>query len=165
MYHLRMDQSLTLSYGWVKRTRAVLFEYTQSLPREVYILEHPEFAHGSIRNIQAHVLGCYAFWVGQMGLGLEPSETDPSSLPDAAAVRAKFAEVDTLLEQALLKFDRLDDPLELLMPEGHTLSVSQRWLIIHPITHEFHHKGQLLALGRVLGHPLPAGQFADLVLP
>ncbi|WP_376777678.1 DinB family protein [Deinococcus rubellus] len=36
---------------------------------------------------------------------------------------------------------------------------------MHPITHEFHHKGQLLALGRVLGFPLASGGDTDLVLP
>jgi uncharacterized damage-inducible protein DinB len=160
-----MDQSLALMYDWIKRTRENLFEYTQSLPLEVYTLEHPDFAHGSIRNIQAHVLGCYTFWVGQMGLGLEPAPFEPSSLSNASAMRAAFTQMDALLERALSSFDRLDEPLELNMPEGDTLTVSQRWLILHPITHEFHHKGQLLALGRVLGHPWPAGTFADLVSP
>ncbi|MGL4612054.1 MAG: DinB family protein [Trueperaceae bacterium] len=35
---------------------------------------------------------------------------------------------------------------------------------MHPITHEFHHKGQALALARVLGHPHP-GPDTDLVDP
>jgi uncharacterized damage-inducible protein DinB len=158
---------LILMYDWVRRTREVLFEYTDSLPNEVYTLEHPDFAYGSIRNIHAHVAGCYQFWVGAMGLQQNISYVDEpaSSLPDAASMRAAFAKVDLILEEAFERFQNLDDPLEVVRPGRDTLMVSQRWLITHPITHEFHHKGQLLALGRVLGHPLPSSSDTDLVLP
>ena len=158
---------LILMYDWVRRTREVLFEYTDSLPNKVYTLEHPDFAYGSIRNIQAHVAGCYQFWVGAMGLQQTISYVDEpaSSLTDAKSMRAAFAKVDLMLEEAFSRFQSLDAPLEVVRPGRDTLMVSQRWLIVHPITHEFHHKGQLLALGRVLGHPLPSGMDTDLVLP
>jgi uncharacterized damage-inducible protein DinB len=162
-------ESLILMYDWVRRTREVLFEYTDSLPNEVYTLEHPDFAYGSIRNIHAHVAECYLWWVGAMGLGAmglgtPVEEFDPSSLLNARSVQAKFTEVDAVVERALETFDRLDEPFT-LERHPHRYTVTQRWLITHPITHEFHHKGQLLALGRVLGHPLPAGMDTDLVLP
>jgi uncharacterized damage-inducible protein DinB len=156
---------LILMYDWVRRTREVLFEYTDSLPVDVYTLEHPDFAYGSIRNIHAHVAGCYQYWVCEVGLKESANHVDPSSLPDAASMRAAFAKVDLMLEEAFTKFQNLDDPLEVVRPGRDVLMVSQRWLITHPITHEFHHKGQLLALGRVLGHPLPSGMDTDLVLP
>jgi uncharacterized damage-inducible protein DinB len=156
---------LILMYDWVRRTREVLFEYTDSLPNDVYTLEHPDFAYGSIRNIHAHVAGCYQFWVGAMGLKQRIVYAEASNLPDAKSMRAAFTNVDLMLEEAFLQFQKLDDPLEVVRPGRDTLLVSQRWLIVHPITHEFHHKGQLLALGRVLGHPLHSGNDTDLVLP
>ncbi len=158
---------LILMYDWVKRTREVLFEYTDSLPNEVYTLEHPDFAYGSIRNIHAHVAGCYQFWVGTMGLQQTIGYVDEpaSSLPDSKSMRVAFAKVDLMLEMVFSKFQSLDEPLEVVRPGRDTLMVSQRWLIVHPITHEFHHKGQLLALGRALGHPLPSSSDTDLVLP
>jgi uncharacterized damage-inducible protein DinB len=158
---------LILMYDWVRRTREILFDYTDSLPNDVYTLEHPDFAYGSIRNIHAHVAGCYQFWVGAMGLQQTISYVDEpaSGLPDAASMRAAFANVDVMLEEAFEKFQSLDEPLEVVRPGRDVLMVSQRWLVTHPITHEFHHKGQLLALGRVLGHPLPSNVDTDLVLP
>jgi uncharacterized damage-inducible protein DinB len=158
---------LILMYEWVKQTHEVLFEYTDNLPNDVYTLEHPDFAYGSIRNIQAHVAGCYQFWVGAMGLQQTISYVDEpaSSLPDAQSMRAAFTKVDLMLEEAFEKFQSLDEPLQVVRPGRDVLMVSQRWLITHPITHEFHHKGQLLALGRVLGHPLSSGMDTDLVLP
>ena len=160
-------EPLILMYDWVRRSREVLFEYTEGLSDEIYTLEHSDFAYGSIRNIHAHVAGCYQFWVGQMGLqqNITLFDEPASSIPDPKSMRAAFAQVDAMLEEAFEKFQRWDEPLKLVRPGRDTLMVSQRWLITHPITHEFHHKGQLLALGRVLGHPLPSGVDTDLVLP
>ncbi len=160
-----MDNSLPLMYNWVKRTRELLFEYLETLPLEVYLQEHPDFAYGSLRNIQAHVVGCYAFWVGEMGLKLEMDRQSLENIPNLAAMKAKFLEVDTILESAFTKFTDPDAIFEITRPKRDTLMVSQRWLIMHPITHEFHHKGQLLALARVLEHPIPSHMDADLVLP
>lgn len=162
-----MNEDLKRVYGWVRQTREILFEYTASLPANVYTLERPDFAYGSIRNIHAHVADCYLWWVGQIGLKLERSDLDPLSIPDVNAMRARFAEVDAVVDEALEKFDRPDEVIRLEHPRVGALKLTQRWLIMHPITHEFHHKGQLLALGRVLGHPQtqPQGRDTDLVLP
>ncbi len=160
-----MDTSLPLFYSWVKRSRAELFTYLETLPLDIYIQEHPDFAYGSLRNIQAHVVGCYFFWVGQMGLNLETDRAALESIPDVATMKKKFLEMDEMLEKAFERFMDLDTVFEITRPKRDTLMVSQRWLIMHPITHEFHHKGQLLALARVLGHPIPSHMDADLVLP
>jgi uncharacterized damage-inducible protein DinB len=160
-----MNDDLKLMYDWVRRTREVLFEYTASLPADVYTLERPEFAYGSIRNVHAHVADCYLWWVGNVGLKREGIEVDASSIPDVPAMRQRFLEVDAVLKEALENFDRLDTVFAFERPGRDTLRLTQRWLIVHPVTHEFHHKGQILAMGRVLGHPLPPGGDTDLVLP
>jgi uncharacterized damage-inducible protein DinB len=159
-----MDQSLAIMYDLVKRTRETLFDFTESLPNNIYTFDHPDFAYGSIRNIQAHVAGCYSFWLAEMALKLELPTQKLELLPNAKAMRTAFQETDALVLQALNAFQNLDAPLVFTLPDGQTMTVTQRWLILHPITHEFHHKGQLLALARVLGHPLPEFNFADLVV-
>jgi uncharacterized damage-inducible protein DinB len=160
-----MDPSLALFYSWIIRTREELFDFAESLPPELYTREHPDFAYGSVRNIQAHVANCYLSWVGRYGLELEGLLFEAASVPDAGAMRARFAEVDRVVMQACHSFERPDEVFELVRPGRDRLQVTQRWLIMHPITHEFHHKGQLLALGRVLGFPLAPGEDTDLTLP
>lgn len=81
-------------------------------------------------------------------------------------MRAVFEGVDRLVEEALRSFDRLDEVYVWTLPrEGRKANVSQCWLLMHPITHEFHHKGQMVALGRVLGHPVLDSIETDLVSP
>ncbi len=162
-----MNDDLRLVYGWVRGSRERVFGWLESLPPELFTREHPNFAYGSLRNIHVHVAGCYLLWVGARGLRLE---VDRSSLvaarfADVSAVRDLFARVDAVLEQAFETFGDLDAPLDLLDGPHAPLQVTRRWLIMHPVTHEFHHKGQMLALGRVLGHPYPLGPDTDLLLP
>jgi uncharacterized damage-inducible protein DinB len=85
-------------------------------------------------------------------------------ITDAKTMRERFAFVDSIVNEALEKFTTPDEPLEFPHRSGN-LKLTQRWLLLHPITHEFHHKGQLLALARVLEHPLPGNMDTDLVLP
>ncbi|MDW8424345.1 MAG: DinB family protein [Meiothermus sp.] len=163
-----MNHDLRVFYGWVRRSREILFGYCASLPPEIYLREHPDFAFGSIRNLHAHVADCYLWWVGTVGLGQPPTGIRGSEVPDVATMRAVFAQADVVVEEALQTFNQLDRVYEWTHPvRGWKARVSQRWLLLHPITHEFHHKGQITALGRVLGYPavLGPGVDTDLVNP
>jgi uncharacterized damage-inducible protein DinB len=160
-----MNDDLKQMYDLVRRSREVLLEFTESLPNQIYTLERPDFAYGSIRNIHAHVAFCYLAWVGvALGYKRENLIVPAEQITDAIAMRQRFAFVDEIVTEALEKFDKPDEPLEFKHRSGN-LKLTQRWLLLHPITHEFHHKGQLLALARVLEHPLPGDVDTDLVLP
>ncbi|MER3552879.1 MAG: hypothetical protein C4331_00585 [Meiothermus sp.] len=158
-----MNEDLRLFYGGVRRTREVVFRYCEGLPQEIYVREHPDFGFGSIRNLHTHVAECYLWWVGTVGLG-KPEVRD-SVVPDVAAIRELFAKVDGVVEEGLESFTRPDELFTWTNPHGGQERLSQRWLILHPTTHEFHHKGQMVALGRVLGHPVPSSHDTDLLAP
>ncbi|GHF62112.1 putative damage-inducible protein DinB [Deinococcus metalli] len=158
-----MNQDLRTLYPWVKFSRERLFAWAEALPDGVYTQDHPDFAYGSLRNVQAHIAGCYLVWVGRRGLNDTP-HLDSAAIPDVAAMREVFAGVDAVMERAFGAFTTPDEEFDL--PLGNeVLRVTQRWLVMHPITHEFHHKGQMLTMGRVLGHPYPAGPDTDLGAP
>ena len=157
-----MNPDLGTFYTLVKRTRGGVLDWLESLPEGVFTREHEDFAHGSLRNIYVHVAVCYLHWTGVVGLGKEDVEV---TLSDPNELRAAFTRVDATVEEALRTFTALDEPFTWTSPSGYTHTLSQRWLILHTITHEFHHKGQALALARVLGHPHPGKPDTDLVDP
>ena len=161
-----MINDLKLEYDWVRRTREQLFTFLETVPSEVYTLERADFAYGSLRNIHAHIAFGYLLWVGVMGLEYpRPALDRPASdFPDVAAMRGRFQQVNAILEEAFAKFND-PDAMFTRQYRDDTLQLTQRWVIFRPITHEFHHKGQLLALARVLGHPLPPELGAELVGP
>lgn len=159
-----MNSDLRSLYGWVRQSRERLFVWAESLPGEAYVQERPDFAFGSLRNVQAHIADCYLIWVGERGLNLNLDVIDASALADVAAMRRAYGEVDRVLEQALAQFTQ-PDVIQKIDVHGEAVQVTQRWLVMHPVTHEFHHKGQMLTMGRILGYPYPPGPDTDLGLP
>lgn len=157
-----MNEDLKTFYTLVRRTRAGVLDWLGDLPPDVFAREHQSFAFGSLSAIYAHVADCYLWWVGAVGFGAEDRDV---KLSDVYSLRAAFAEVDETILKALETFTKLDDPFTWTSPTGVTETLTRRWLLLHPMTHEFHHKGQALALARVLGHPHPGAPDTDLVPP
>ncbi len=185
-----MDPSLPLMYDWVKRTRERLFEYTESLPSRVYLQDQPGLPSSSLRDVHAHVANMYEWFVGRFCLGVEPYQqlaalppaevathaarieaiialerAETLRLTDVSAMRGQFLQVNDLMERAFETFDHLDHPFEITKASGRRTVVTQRWVFMRNVTHESHHKGQMLAFGRALGYPLPETIETDLVLP
>lgn len=157
-----MNEDLGRFYRLVKRTRAGVLDWLEALPPEVLLAERDDFAFGSLMAIYTHIADCYQWWLWSVARGNERRGFDGGSVP---ALRQAFAAVDRLVEESLATFTALDEPVTWTAPEGHKEAFSRRWLILHPITHEFHHKGQALALARVLGHPHHGAPDTDLVSP
>ncbi len=157
-----MNADLETFYGLTTRTRAGLLEWLGTLPNEVFNAQREDFAYGSLNAIYSHIADCYLHWAGAVGLSLSVTERLVSNV---AELRDYFAQVDETVLRAINTFEDWDEPLSYTSSSGRTEMLTRRWLILHPITHEFHHKGQALALARVLGHPHPGQPDSDLVTP
>ena len=158
-----MNEDLKTFYDLTQRTRAKVLGWLETLPPDVFTAQADSFAYGSLSAIQAHVAETYLWWVGTVGLGgAEESELEVN---DVQALRDAFARVDATVLEALDSFTDLDAPFIWTSPSGEDVKLSRRWLILHSVTHEFHHKGQALALARAIGHPHPGNPDTDLVDP
>ena len=104
---------------------------------------------------------CYGGWIAQKLLeeAWEFAEDSGDSLP---ALTERFEHVNGLLGRALV-CHRMQSGESFFVTGmlGNHREVTARWLLLHPITHEFHHKGQVVTLLRRLGHPVSV----DLDLP
>ncbi|HZW28498.1 MAG TPA: DinB family protein [Trueperaceae bacterium] len=157
-----MAQDLRTFYDLVRRTRAGVLDWLGTLPPEVLNAQRADFAFGSLSRIFSHVAECYLLWLSRGGVG-EPVRGLHEE--DADGLRAAFARVDAAVEEALSTWTDWDEPFVYTFSDGWQETLSRRWLVLHPITHEFHHKGQALALARVLGHPHPGNPDTDLAPP
>jgi uncharacterized damage-inducible protein DinB len=50
---------------------------------------------------------------------------------------------------------QLSRTTELRYPDGNLTVRTPAFILHHVLTHAFHHKGQIVAMCRVLGHPAP----------
>jgi uncharacterized damage-inducible protein DinB len=142
-------------YAWIVQTRKVLLGFLATVPFDTVCREIPNLGHGSLRNLLVHASGCYLWWLGAFPHELPMPHNEPSDFHDMAEIRARFANVDRLVRRFLRENAyRLDTPAtHQLAREPKRLTVTPRWLFTHTVTHEFHHKGQIVTIARQLGYP------------
>ncbi|ASK60768.1 damage-inducible protein DinB [Virgibacillus phasianinus] len=145
---------LVNQYDLIRLTREKLFQYCETLSIEDYTHEHDNFGWGSIRNLHVHVAECYQSWLANFGLKKGLTLVTPELVRDVQDMRRIFEKVDKLVYEFLEKFDGQWD-LGITGPvswQDEEEELTTLWLYTHVITHEFHHKGQIVSMSRQLGY-------------
>ena len=114
------------------------------------------FGHASIWKQLVHILTCEEGWVHDLQNEPFPGwyEEDCPTMADLLAAKDRIrkatrAYLDTLTEEQLnttLATRPVDWGGELRSPA---------FILLHVITHAFHHKGQVVAMLRIVGYPAP----------
>jgi uncharacterized damage-inducible protein DinB len=157
-------EGLASMYAWVVQTRAVLYAFLAKVPWDTLSREVPAHGHGSVRNLLVHTASVYRWWLDSFVKGLEMPQLEGSQYGSLAAVQAEFAGVDRMVKRFLRDHDgTVDTPRRHPVPwEEKPVTATPRWLFTQAVTHEFHHKGQIVTIVRQLGYqPVET----DLVTP
>lgn len=146
-----MNSILDSQYKMVCEAREVLLRYCETLSNEHLIAEFPNFGRGSIRNLLVHNANTYQFWIGRSALQKEIVFAKATDFITIETIRLLYNQVNDLMNEFLHHFENqlntaiVDKTLEMLpLP-----------IFTHVITHEFHHKGQILSMSRHLGYTPP----------
>ncbi|WLD93304.1 DinB family protein [Alkalihalobacillus sp. AL-G] len=143
-------------YDWIQRTRESLFRYCETLSPTDYVKELENFGGDSIRSLHAHVADCYRAWLGSRALGKSLPEIKPESVNNVQEMRQIFKKTDDLVHEFLNEFKgRCDHSIPVTFKSGENAEFTTLWLFTHTATHEFHHKGQIVKIGRQLGYTPP----------
>ncbi|QQE78328.1 DinB family protein [Alicyclobacillus sp. SO9] len=149
-------------YEWVRRTREALFAYCEEFSAADYAKQVDNNTGTSIRNLHLHVADCYETWLGRRALKKQIREVHPSEITSVQEMRGVFQDVNQLVDEFIDRFEHdWETPIE-LQRNNQILKPAPLWLFTHTITHEFHHKGQIVRIGRQLGYIPPD---TDLVFP
>lgn len=140
-------------YELVRGSREVLLDYCRGISPEDLLAANPSFGRGgSIRNLLVHIANTYEFWIGRMALKKEFEFTPYDAITSMGDAARLFASTDSLVFE-FLKWLEKDEPAEVRYTIGGTEGSAPPFKIFsHVITHEFHHKGQILSMGRHLGY-------------
>ncbi|MFD2924139.1 DinB family protein [Halobacillus naozhouensis] len=141
-------------YNWIRCTREKLFHYCETITPEDYTCELDQFGWGSIRNLHVHVAECYQSWLGNFGLEKGLSLATPDLVSNVGEMRRIFEKVDRLVIEFLEKFEgQWNLGISGSVPwHDEEEELTPLWLYTHAATHEFHHKGQIVAMSRQLGY-------------
>jgi uncharacterized damage-inducible protein DinB len=155
---------LVRQYDWIRRTRELLFRYCETLTSEDYVRELDGFGGGSIRSLHVHVAECYQSWLGNFALKKGMTLAKPDSVSNVQEMRQVFEEVNSLVYEFFQEFNgRWDLILTGSVPwQDENEELTTLWLFTHTVTHEFHHKGQMVSMSRQLGYTPPD---TDLIEP
>ncbi len=146
------NQHCTLQYNWVKETRQLLLRYLSALSPEDLIRPIPSFGNGgSLRDLLVHTANVYQHWIGHIALKTHTVYAKKEDFSNIPEIRDVYREADALIA-ALLDQQQLMDDNIIFSLNGGQRSTSGFRIFTHVITHEFHHKGQLLSMSRLLGH-------------
>ncbi|TGD78818.1 DinB family protein [Hymenobacter wooponensis] len=149
-----MNQLLTAQYALVRSAREVLLDYCATLAPADFTMPIPGFNHSSMRDLLVHAAATYQHWLVNVALGQSRPYPNAAAVPHVAAVGQLFAQTDELVADYLEHFrDQWQTELSWRVPRrAEPVLLTPLALFTHVLTHEFHHKGQVLSMSRQLGY-------------
>lgn len=148
-----MYSTLIQQYRLVQSSREALLGYCERISPKHFSQKVASFNNESMAGMMAHVATTYVSWLANFAQQEQRPYFAAEEVNDLRAARVMFGEVDLIVDGFLQKFkDALAVPLVLPKRKGLELSLSPLMLFTHVVTHEFHHKGQIVNMSRQLGY-------------
>jgi len=147
---------LKQQYRIIKGSREVVLNYCQSIKFEDLTKSIESFNKNSVCYLLLHIANTYKFWLKRFTSGQEFEYFTEEKTKSVNDIRKAFNEVNTLVDEFLNKYSDRNTPIEgeiFWLKKNMTYTVLQ--LFTHVITHEFHHKGQIMTMSRLLGYTPP----------
>ena len=134
----------------------LLLRHVATLPETLHHEPISGFGHGSIWKQLVHILTCEEGWVHNLQDKIFPGwhEEDCPTMAHLVSAKDRIrdgtrAYVDNLTEE------QLNTTLSTLPVDWGGELRSPAFILLHVITHAFHHKGQVVGMVRILGYPAP----------
>ena len=139
-------------YELVLSSRGTILDYIKTISEEDFLSENSTFGRGSIRNLLVHICDTYASWIGERALKKEIIYKPFDEYTSLADCLVYFEVINNYIEEFINRFENdYQTDLKIIRNEK-IIGLSPLKLFTHVITHEFHHKGQIMSLSRHLGY-------------
>jgi len=137
---------------------AKYLEHCRVLSNEELDRELAGFGYATVRQQLHHAIGAERYWITVACGCMDASEdeADASSIDALESFRRTVYEgTEAYLRETAA--DALSTPKKMSMWGGNDAMLAPAHVILRTQTHLFHHMGQVAAMCRLLGHPIPAG--------
>ncbi|PXY41211.1 damage-inducible protein DinB [Flavobacterium cheongpyeongense] len=137
-------------YEFVKESREVLFGFCKKISEEDFVNQNSSFGRGgSIRNLLVHVANTYEYWIANLALNKNIIYAEYENFKNIQDVIILFNTIDDFMFKFISELDYFDNGISYKIKNINHSTKPLR-LFSHVITHEYHHKGQILSLARHL---------------
>lgn len=138
-------------YRLVQTSRKLLLEYCATISNADFIKTNHLFGIASIRDLLVHIANCYQAWLAR-AMHQKLVFTSEEKITTVNEALKMFEKVDALMLQFIDFIEREKREIIQIEKNGEQKQLLPLQLFSHVITHEFHHKGQILSLSRHLGY-------------
>lgn len=149
-----MSSLMVLQYKDIKGARRALFGYCESIIATDLYKPVDGFNDSSIADLLVHNANTYISWINNFGLDGNSPFFTAAQVKSLAEIKSIYDWVDSFMDKFLEQYSH--DPewpiTATVKHRGITLSQTPLQLYTHVVTHEFHHKGQILTMSRLLGY-------------
>ena len=151
-----MSDFFQKQYTLVVHARGILFDFIAAELGDAELIRPvPAYMGKSIRDLLVHGASCYFHWLAYMALR-QPYGSVEEDGTRLGELRGVYARVDETMRLFLDHFSAaMDIPFSGVFDDGWRVRVTPHELFTHVTTHEFHHKGQIVLMSRLLGHAPP----------
>ena len=147
-----MIDLLAQQYNLVLYSRNTILDYIKTISEEDFLQEHSTFGRGSIRNLLVHICDTYSAWIGERALNKIIDFKPFEDYKNLDVCILYFDVVNAYLSEFFKAYADNYNAVIKINRNGQIINVSPINLFTHVITHEFHHKGQIMSLSRHLGY-------------
>jgi uncharacterized damage-inducible protein DinB len=143
-------------HTWTHASLTLVLDHLSTMPADDYAKELSGFGFPTLRHQVLHIFNCEGFWIHTLE-GRPFRDVTPAECPGLAEARLLEKEVtrQTLAYLSRISNQQLNTDTELHFPDGDVAVRTPALVLHHLLTHAFHHKGQIVAMCRLLGHHAP----------
>ena len=159
-----MIQVFQQQYTLVQSTRSIVFGFLADQIKDDLNTPVSAFDNKTIRDLLEHNAFCYYNWLACFARQMPPlADQNNTTLDD---IRRLYFHVDDSVAIFLQTFhEKMGSPITGIHDTMGRLSATPLQLFTHVLTHEFHHKGQIMSMCRLLGHPPPDTDVSNFFNP
>ena len=143
-------------HGWTHASLNIVLDHLDTIPAADYVKPVPGFGFSTLQKQLIHVFNCEGLWIHALQR-LDYVDRDIAECPGVADAKLMQQQVSAGTREYLssLTDQQLNVDTELRFPDGEIAIRTPALVLHHVLTHAFHHKGQIVTMCRMLGHPTP----------
>jgi uncharacterized damage-inducible protein DinB len=144
---------LKVQYKLIQEARAELLNFCSTIKPDDLSKAIADFNNSTIMSLLLHIPNTYLFWLKRFAGKQEFEYFDEKNIKDIAGVWKAFDEADKVVAAFLDSYPYHSTKIKgeiFWLKTDKTFSVLE--LFTHVTTHEFHHKGQIMSMTRMLGY-------------
>jgi uncharacterized damage-inducible protein DinB len=151
-----MIEVLQKQYALVQKSRRLVFNFMETVVGDGLKTPMRAYQNQDIRHLLVHNADCYLYWLAYTALEQTVEWLHDQDYNNMADIRRLYIKTDDLMAAFLKEFENsIDIPIDNSRSKEDKLNASPLMIFTHVMTHEFHHKGQIVSMCRHLGYPPP----------